>query len=206
MTKAEFSRRSLLKGAVAGVAAGAAGIPVAAEGSDPEGPTCGSKWERPRKQSGNGLNLIVIVADTFRYDNLACYGAKWLEQLETPNLDRFAQNSTVFADAYPEGLPTIPVRRTLYTGRRVIPCYYFPQHESVQLPGWHQLYHEDVTLGETLLEAGYVNALISSVYHQFKPGRNFHRGFLTWRWIRGLEFDYYGTAPHDPLVSCPRNK
>jgi len=199
MPKAEFSRRSLLKGAVAGAAASAAGIPVAAEERDPEDPACGSKWERPPQQSGNGLNLIVIVVDTFRYDNLACYGAKWLEQLETPNLDRFARNSTLFADAYPEVMPTIPIRRTLYTGRRAIPCYYFPQHESVQLPGWHQLYHEDVTLAETLLEAGYVNALISSVYHQFKPGRNFHRGFHTWRWIRGLEFDYYGTAPHNPL-------
>jgi arylsulfatase A-like enzyme len=199
MTKVEFSRRRLLKSVVAGAAAGAAGISAAAEGRGPQGSTGGSKWERPPKQSGNGLNLIVIVTDTFRYDNLAGYGAKWLEQLETPNLDRFAQKSILLADAYPEAMPTILIRRTLYTGRRAIPCYYFPQHESVQLPGWHQLYHEDVTFGETLLEAGYVNALISSVYHQFKPGRNFHRGFHTWRWIRGLEFDYYGTAPHHPL-------
>ncbi|MGC9997077.1 MAG: sulfatase [Terriglobia bacterium] len=196
MTKTEFSRRSLLRSAIVGTAASAASMQVAAQGGDPEGQARGSKWERPPKQSGNSLNLIVIVVDTFRYDNLACYGAKWLEQLETPNLDRFAGNSTVFVDAYPEVMPTIPIRRTLYTGRRAIPCYYFPQHESVQLPGWHQLYHEDVTLAETLLEAGYANALISSVYHQFKPGRNFHRGFHTWRWIRGLEFDYYGTAPH----------
>ncbi len=196
MTKTEFSRRSLLRSAIVGTAASAAGMQVAAQGADPEGQACGSKWGRPPKQSGNSLNLIVIVLDTFRYDNLACYGAKWLEQLETPNLDRFARNSTVFADAYPEIMPTIPIRRTLYTGRRAIPSYYFPQQESVQLPGWHQLYHEDVTLAETLLEAGYANALISSVYHQFKPGRNFHRGFHTWRWIRGLEFDYYGTAPH----------
>jgi len=196
MTKTEFSRRSLLRSAIVGTAASAASMQVAAQGGDPEGQACGSKWDRPPKQSGNGLNLIVIVVDTFRYDNLGCYGPKWLEQLETPNLDRFARNSTVFVDAYPEVMPTIPIRRTLYTGRRAIPCYYFPQHESVQLPGWHQLYHEDVTLAETLLEAGYANALISSVYHQFKPGRNFHRGFHTWRWIRGLEFDYYGTAPH----------
>ena len=109
--------------------------------------------------------------------------------LETPNLDRFAQQATVFTDAYAEVMPTITIRRTLYTGRRGIPAYYFPQHENVQLPGWHPLYHEDVTLSETLLEAGYINTLISSLYHQFKPGRNFHRGFQTWQWIRGLEYD-----------------
>ena len=49
--------------------------------------------------------------------------------------------------------------------------------------------HEDVSLSETLVEAGYINALISSVYHQFKPGRNFHRGFHTRQWVRGLEYD-----------------
>ena len=200
MSSVEFSRRGFLKSAVAGATAGAAGFTAAAKtpGLD-ECATRGSEWQRPPKQTGNGLNLIVIVADTFRADNLACYGPKWLEHLETPNLGRFAQRATVFADAYAEVMPTIPIRRTLYTGRRGIPAYYFPQHEGVQLPGWHPLYHEDVTLSETLLEAGYINTLISSLYHQFKPGRNFHRGFHTWEWIRGLEFDFYGTAPHHPL-------
>jgi len=199
MAKAKLSRRSLLKSAVVGAAASATGIPEAASGQSAHDPNCGSVWERPPQQTGNGLNLIVIVADTFRADNLACYGPKWLDKLETPNLDRFAERATVFTDAYAEVMPTIPIRRTLYTGRRGIPAYYFPQHENVQLPGWHALYHEDVTLSETLLEAGYLTALFSSLYHQFKPGRNFQRGFHTWEWIRGLEFDFYGTSPHHPL-------
>ncbi len=184
---------------MAGTAAAGVGASAAAQQPAPgvaPSSSCGSVYEQPPKRQGNNLNLIVIVSDTFRHDNLACYGPKWLEKLETPNLDRFAEKAVVFKDAYPEGMPTIVIRRTLYTGRRVIPFYYFPQHENVQLPGWHPLYNEDVTLGETLLEAGYVNALISSLYHQFKPGRNFQRGFHTWRWVRGLEFDYYGTSPH----------
>jgi arylsulfatase A-like enzyme len=193
-----FSRRGFLKGAVAGATAGSAVFPATVSRAAEE-PTCGSVWQRPPKQTGNGLNLIVIMVDTFRADNLAPYGPKWLDHLETPNLERFAQQATVFADAYAELLPTIPLRRTLYTGRRGIPAYYFPQPENVQLPGWHPLYHEDVTLSETLLESGYVTALISSLYHQFKPGRNFQRGFHTWQWIRGLEYDFYGTAPHRPL-------
>ena len=196
MSGADFSRRGFLKSAVAGATASAAGLPAAAQTHGAEDRTCGAEWQKPPQQTGNGLNLIVIVADTFRADNLACYGPKWLEHLETPNLDRFAQRATVFADAYAELMPTIAIRRTLYTGRRGIPAYFFPQHENVQIPGWHPLYHEDVTLSETLLEAGYINALISSVYHQFKPGRNFHRGFQTWEWVRGLEFDFYGTSPH----------
>ncbi|HEX8711360.1 MAG TPA: sulfatase, partial [Terracidiphilus sp.] len=201
MGEGSYSRRGFLKTAAAGLAAGAsageawAGPPQAAQNCQP----AGSDFEPPPKQQGNNLNLIVIVSDTFRHDNLACYGRKWLEKLETPNLDRFAEKAVVFKDAYAEGMPTIVIRRTLYTGRRVIPCYYFPTRENVKLPGWHSLYHEDVTLSETLMEAGYINTLVSSLYHQFKPGRNFHRGFHTWRWIRGIEWDYYGTSPHELL-------
>lgn len=62
--------------------------------------------------------------------------------------------------------------------------------------GWHQLYAEDVTLSETLRDAGYTNALVTDVYHQFKPGKNFQRGFQSWRYIRGQE--------HDALESGPR--
>lgn len=186
-----------MKTAVAGAAAGA--MPVDAEELAPPSRDCGSVWERPPKQTGNNLNLIVIVSDTFRHDNLTCYGPKWLENLETPNLDRFASESVIFEDFYPEGMPTIVIRRTLYTGRRVIPCYYFPQPETVQLPGWHAMYNEDVTMSETLLEAGYVTALISDLYHQMKPTRNFNKGFHTWWWIRGQESDYYGTSPHQLL-------
>ncbi len=194
----ESSRRSFMKQtAVAAAAAAGMGARLApAEAGNPDIESCGSTWERPPKQHGNNLNLIVIVSDTFRYDNLACYGKKWLENLETPNLDRFAKECVVFEDAYPEGMPTIVIRRTLYTGRRVIPCYYFRQHEPVQLPGWHHLYNEDQTLSETLLEADYITALVSDLPHEQRPGRNFHRGFATYQWIRGQEVDSYGTAPH----------
>ncbi len=79
------------------------------------------------------------------------------------------------------------------------PAIYYPQHERVQLPGWHPLYHEDVTMAETLAEAGYINSLISDVYVQFVPGRNFQRGFHSYQYIRGKEYDLYGTAPHTLL-------
>jgi arylsulfatase A-like enzyme len=201
MGKENYSRRGFLKTAIAGVAAsaGAGQAWAQAEQTTTACEPCGSVYEPPPRQQGNNLNLIVVVSDTFRHDNLACYGPKWLENLETPNLDRFAEKAVVFNDAYAEGMPTIVIRRTLYTGRRAIPCSYFPQPDNVQLPGWHPMYHEDVTLSETLQASGYLTALISSLYHEFKPGRNFQRGFQSWRWVRGLEWDGYGTSPHNLL-------
>ena len=84
------------------------------------------------------------------------------------------------------------MRRVLLTGRRCFPFARYPQPDDiVQLPGWHPLYAEDVTLSEALREHGYTNAFVTDVYHMMKPGKNFHRGFDGWYWIRGQEDDPY---------------
>ncbi|MCW5977876.1 MAG: sulfatase-like hydrolase/transferase [Bryobacteraceae bacterium] len=184
------SRRQFLK-ATPALGAGLAGCArPAAPPAEPE--PSGSIWQRPPRQQGNGWNVILLVSDTFRADNLACYGSKWVD---CPHLNAFAREAVIFDDAYPEGMPTIPIRRTLMTGRRIVPFYYHRQHEPVQLPGWHELYNEDVTLSETLKEAGYTSALIADVPHMQRPSRNFHRGFDYYEWIRGQEVDSYTTAP-----------
>jgi arylsulfatase A-like enzyme len=156
-----------------------------------------AQWERPAKQKGNNLNLLLFVSDTFRADNLAVYGSEFVD---APNLNKLAGQSVVFKDAYAEGLPTIPVRRALYTGRRVAPMYTVPQigenlGGAKGSPGWHHLYHEDITLSEVLIEAGYATALIADLPHLQRPGRNFHRGYRYYEWIRGQETDWYAQPP-----------
>ncbi len=193
MGKRGISRRKFFKSASAAAGAGLALESSASGKPSPQTSDSGSVWERPPTQQGNNLNLILLGSDTFRADNLAGYGSQWIE---CPNLNRFAQDAILFEDFYPEGLPTIPVRRTLMTGRRIVPTHYYRQHEPVQIPGWHDLYNEDVTLSETLFEAGYIPALMSDIPHLQRPGRNFHRGYRTFEWLRGQEIDYYGTAPH----------
>ncbi|MCS6861854.1 MAG: sulfatase-like hydrolase/transferase [Abditibacteriales bacterium] len=133
------------------------------------------------------MNLLVLCTDTFRADYLGCYGNDWIQ---TPYLDRLAAEGVRFNDFYGEGLPTLPARRVFYTGRRIFPFRYVPQKsDQVQLPGWHPLFDEDITLAEWLSERGYVTGLISDLYHMMKPGKNFHRGFQSWQWIRGQETD-----------------
>ena len=135
------------------------------------------------------MNLVLIVSDTLRWDYLGAYGN---ERIHTPNLDRLAAESVVFEDAYAEGLPTLPARRVLLTGRPIFPFRYIPQKsDMVQLPGWHPLFEEDVTLSEHLLEHDYVSAFVTDVYHTMKPNKNFHRGFEHWYWVRGQEDDPY---------------
>jgi arylsulfatase A-like enzyme len=195
MTPSAFSRRNFLKRAsLATTSLGISSSAFSRELSDQM--KCGSVWQEPASQPGNNLNLILLVSDTFRRDNLECYGSRWVE---CPNLNQFARDSIIFEDAYPEGMPTIPIRRTLWTGRRILPFHYYRQPEPVQLPGWHHLFNEDITLSEVLFAAGYIPALISDIPHLQRPGRNFHRGYRVYEWIRGQEIDYYGTSPHGGL-------
>jgi arylsulfatase A-like enzyme len=135
------------------------------------------------------VNLVFIVSDTLRWDYLGAYGNN---SIHTPSLDALAAESALFLDAYAEGLPTINARRVIMTGRNIFPFEYRPQKsDPVQQHGWHPLYDEDVTLAEHLRACGYFTAFFNDVYHLMKPGKNFHRGFEQWFWIRGQEDDPY---------------
>ena len=71
------------------------------------------------------MNLIMIVLDTFRQDHVGFYHAGQapfdeIAPCRTPNLDVFARDCVVFDNAYPEALPTMPVRLQLMTGQRTL--------------------------------------------------------------------------------------
>ncbi len=139
------------------------------------------------------MNVIGIMLDSFRQDHISFYnqGQPVFEEVpfcQTPNLDAFAEECIVFDNAYPEALPTIPVRTQLFTGQRTLP--YRP---------WQPLTKEDVSVAEILRAADYKCALISDCYHYRAPGMNFHRGFDVYRWIRGQEYDPW--TSHTPRRS-----
>jgi arylsulfatase A-like enzyme len=135
------------------------------------------------------MNIIGIMLDSFRQDHVSFYNDRQpvfegVPACETPHLDAFAQECVVFDNAYPEALPTIPVRTQLFTGQRTLPYR-----------AWQPLAKEDVSIPEILGAEGYVSGLISDCYHYRAPGMNFHRGFHTYRWIRGQEYDPWTSHP-----------
>ena len=141
------------------------------------------------------MNLVMIVSDTLRWDYLGAYGNDWIH---TPNLDALAKESVLYLNAYGEGLPTLPARRVIMTGRNIFPFSLRPQKsDRVQTYGWHPLFDEDVTLAEWLTDRGYATAFFNDVYHMMKPGKNFHRGFDQWFWIRGQEADPFASADRE---------
>lgn len=137
------------------------------------------------------MKIFVIIFDTLRKDHTGqTYGNEWIK---TPNFDEFAKDSLVFEKAYPESLPTIPVRRAIHTGIRTFPF----NHEKPKLrtddgvfdPGWDPIPPHHKQIGEYMKDFKYITAFITSTYHQFKPNMNFHIGFDQFNWIRGHEMD-----------------
>mgnify|MGYP000094187820 FL=1 len=127
------------------------------------------------------MNVIVIMLDSLRPDHLGFYGNEWIK---TPNLDRFAEESTVFERAYAEGLPTLPVRTALFTGMY-----------TLMRRGWQHLEPEDVTLAEVLWSRGYDSALISDTVPMHWPRMAYERGFDHVEFIRGQLTDPYVLDP-----------
>ena len=60
------------------------------------------------------MNVIWIVADTFRQDHLGAYGKK---PILTPSLDALAAKSYLFTRHYAAGFPTMPTRADHALGR-----------------------------------------------------------------------------------------
>ncbi len=144
-------------------------------------------------------NVLLIVTDTFRTANVGCYGST---DTLTPAIDRFAASAATFTQAYPESLPTIPVRRALHTGRRAYPFHsYRPvPWDIVYLPGWQPMADGESTLAEDLAAAGYHTGFVTDTMPYFAPGMNFTRGFKQWEHIRGQQQDYWKS----PFTADPR--
>ncbi len=144
------------------------------------------------------MNAVLVILDSLRRDHVGCYGNGWIR---TPNLDAFAKQGCIFDRAFPESLPTIPVRRALHTGKRTFPFrgYEPVKGDHVKVYGWQPIPEDQVTLSEILRHHGYRTAFITDTYHQFKPSMNFHRGFDEWRWIRGQESDAYNSKLADEI-------
>ncbi|MHC1713240.1 MAG: sulfatase [Solidesulfovibrio sp.] len=131
-------------------------------------------------------NVLFIMLDTLQFNYLGCYGNA---RVKTPNLDRFARNGFLFENAYSEGLPTVPVRRAIMSGRFTLP-----------FGGWQPLSHEDTTLADILWGRQVQTALVYDTPPMRLPKYGYSRGFDYVRFCPGHELDHttYQKVPLDP--------
>ena len=117
-------------------------------------------------------NVILIMIDTLRADHMGCYG---YARNTTPNLDRFARESTLFSKAISQA------PWTAWSVFSFMTSHYPDVFEIKPTPGKND--HRFPKLAEVLKEQGYsTNAIISNSVLQWIP--EFKQGF-----------DYFDTSP-----------
>ena len=120
------------------------------------------------------MNIILLIADTYRYDNLFDRADM---PVRTPHLDSFSERAVSLSNLYTGSFPTIPQRTDLTTGRIGWPWY-----------GWQPLDNSSKNNMPGLLrEKGYVSQLICDCPHLFNS--RFQHTFDGAMALRGQEGD-----------------
>jgi arylsulfatase A-like enzyme len=113
---------------------------------------------KPQKEEQTSKpNIIFVMADDMGYGDLGCYGQT---KINTPNLDKMANEGIRFTDHYSGSTVCMPSRASLLTG-------YDQGHASVRgNPVWTEsgkpvnLRKHEVTVANELKRAGYQTAII----------------------------------------------
>ena len=99
----------------------------------------------PSGIDGSGLNVLLISVDTTRADHLGCYGHP---SIKTPNIDRFAEDGTLFQWCISSAPLTLPSHTTMLTGS-------YPFVHGARDNGVFYVDEGNVTLAEIFKEQDY---------------------------------------------------
>lgn len=152
-------------------------------------------------RTDNRPNIVIILADDMGFSDIGCYGG----EIETPHLNRLAENGIRFTHFYNAGR-SCPTRASLLTGlyphQAGVGRMTFDDHQ----PGYRgTMTHNGVTIAEVLKESGYQTGMVGKWHVAETPLRSdqrlwlahqvFHEEFApkdNYPVNRGFQ-DYYGT-------------
>ncbi len=159
---------------------------------------------KKNKEEPTQPNIIFLMTDDQRWDNMGCYGKP---EFNTPNIDNLASEGVVFDKAYYAVAICMPSRVTMLTGR-------FNSNHKVGFvaPTDYTLSQDDFNKGypAILKEAGYRNGFIGKVGYTVTenatrpstPKEHYYKENM------GSVFDFFaGTETHDRngMVLWPEN-
>jgi arylsulfatase A-like enzyme len=113
------------------------------------------------KPAAKRPNIILIISDQFRADNLGCMGLNPMNL--TPNLDALARSGTLFRSAFASQPVCAPARATMFTGQ-------YPEKHGVWRNGI-ALNTSATTIARVLRDAGYTANYIGK-WHLSEGGPN----------------------------------
>lgn len=136
--------------------------------------SCGNpgKKNKPLKP-----NVIIILVDDLGYNDLGCYGTKDTG-IQTPNIDRLANQGIRFTDWQSANSVCAPSRASILTGRytprngQVVVSHPFDKDQYKHLG----LYQDEITIAELLKPMGYATAAIGKwhlgEHYDYRPLRH----------------------------------
>ncbi len=149
-------------------------------------------------------NFILIVADDLGYGDLGFTGSM---QIKTPNLDRLAQEGSVFSQGYVSAPVCSPSRAGIITGRNQV-SFGHDNNIGGSQPGFDEAFLglplTEKTIADRLHALGYINGLVGKWHLGKKP--HFHplkRGFDEFWGYTGGGHDYFTSEPDGKGYKSP---
>ena len=151
--------------------AGAAGLTLfGAAACDKEDEAAGKEVKLGQAPVG-AMNVVVVVMDSLRTDHI--YGRR----AQTPTWDKVRTEGLRFTRAFPEGMPTIPARRSIMSGRRTYPFRgWHPYRDLPPQPGWAPVGSDGTMWTQVLQENGWTTGYITDNPHILLPVHKRFRG------------------------------
>jgi len=115
------------------------------------------------------LNVVLFTLDTTRADHIGCYGYR---QIETPQIDKIADQGFLFKNATSQAPLTLPSHSSILTGT-------YPLYNGVRDNGGFYLEPGRATLARVLQQAGWATSAFVGAF------------VLDSRWGLNQGFDYY---------------
>jgi arylsulfatase A-like enzyme len=144
-------------------------------------------------QSPARMNVVVVVMDSLRADHV--YG----NRARTAAMDAVGRQGVRFLNAHPEGMPTIPARRAIMSGKRTYPFRgWRPRWRDLPpQPGWEPVGSDGEMWTATLGKAGWTTGYVTDNPHLLLPvHRRFRNTFDRVELVEGQV----------PVMRRPRNR
>ena len=121
-------------------------------------------------------NILLITSDQQHWNTLGCLN----NEVQTPNLDRIAEQGTMFTRAYCPNPTCTPTRSSIITGK------YPSQHGAWSLGT--KLSEDEHTVGEDFSGAGYRTALVGKAHFQPLQGTDEFPSLESYPILQDLDF------------------
>ena len=115
-------------------------------------------------------NILFITTDQQRRDTLGCYGN---HLIQTPHIDKLANEGAIFERAYCESPICLPSRVTMITGKKA-------SHHGVTLHN-HSIRSDEKTIAQLLAKHGYRTHFIGKPHFKSQQHRNTEESIADWK-------------------------